>query len=82
MENTEQITKRKREQYKIVPWVPSQVVPKIEKAILSNPELCASVTVEKVHPDGDLTKIVLRFSNCGRNQFHERLVSLMIKALL
>ena len=68
--------------YKIVSWVPIGLFPKLKKGIMQNPELNASVETIEVHPDGDIEKICLRFRNCGRNQFHERLVSLFVKSLL
>jgi len=68
--------------YKIVAWVPIELLPKLQKGIIQNPELNAHASSILNHPDGDIEKICLRFRNCGRNQFHERLVSLFVKSLL
>lgn len=80
MENS---TQNKTQDHTIETWMPVSLFSKIETTIKLNPEL--QVKMNKVAKPGEKIeghfKVEFRFRNAGKKTFHQRLVSLFIKAM-
>ena len=69
------------QKYRIRTWLKPNVTKKLQKAAEVLPEYNVNIKEVEWHDDGDLVYTELNFRNCGRNEFYQRIVQFMVRAL-